>query len=146
MNSQAINILLVEDNPADVLLTEEALEESKLINRISTVKDGEEAMAFLRKEGKYRGAATPDLILLDLNLPKKDGREVLKDIKEDPELRVIPVVILTTSAADEDVLRTYQLHANCYIMKPVDFTQFTRVVQTIESFWFSIVKLPRGDS
>lgn len=146
MNSQAINILLVEDNPADVLLTEEALEESKLINRISTVKDGEEAMAFLRKEGKYRGAATPDLILLDLNLPKKDGREVLKDIKEDPELRVIPVVILTTSAADEDVLRTYQLHANCYIMKPVDFAQFTRVVQTIESFWFSIVKLPRGDS
>lgn len=146
MNSQAINILLVEDNPADVLLTEEALEESKLINRISTVKDGEEAMAFLRKEGKYRGAATPDLILLDLNLPRKDGREVLKDIKEDPELRVIPVVILTTSAADEDVLRTYQLHANCYIMKPVDFAQFTRVVQTIESFWFSIVKLPRGDS
>lgn len=145
MNSQAINILLVEDNPADVLLTEEALEESKLMNRISTVKDGEEAMSFLRKEGKYRGVATPDLILLDLNLPKKDGREVLKDIKEDPELRVIPVVILTTSAADEDVLRTYQLHANCYIMKPVDFAQFTRVVQTIESFWFSIVKLPRGD-
>jgi CheY-like chemotaxis protein len=146
MTSQAINILLVEDNPADVLLTQEALEESKLINCISIVKDGEEALAFLRKEGKYRGAATPDLILLDLNLPKKDGREVLKDIKEDDELRVIPVVVLTTSAADEDVLRTYQLHANCYIMKPVDFAQFTRVVQSIESFWFSIVKLPRADT
>lgn len=146
MSSQAINILLVEDNPADVLLTQEALEESKLANCISIVKDGEEALAYLRKEGKYKQAITPDLILLDLNLPKKDGREVLKDIKDDPELMVIPVVILTTSAADEDVLRTYQLHANCYIMKPVDFGQFTRVVQTIESFWFSIVKLPRKDS
>lgn len=146
MSSQAINILLVEDNPADVLLTQEALEESKLINCISIVKDGEEALAFLRKEGKYKDAITPDLILLDLNLPKKDGREVLKDIKDDPELRVIPVVILTTSAADEDVLRTYQLHANCYIMKPVDFDQFSRVVQTIECFWFSIVKLPRKEA
>lgn len=146
MSSQAINILLVEDNPADVLLTQEALEESKLINCISIVKDGEEAMGFLRKEGKYKDAITPDLILLDLNLPKKDGREVLKDIKDDPELMVIPVVILTTSAADEDVLRTYQLHANCYIMKPVDFEQFTRVVQTIECFWFSIVKLPRKEA
>ncbi len=146
MSSQAINILLVEDNPADVLLTQEALDESKLLNCVSIVKDGEEALAFLRKEGKYKDAITPDLILLDLNLPRKDGREVLKEIKEDPDLMVIPVVILTTSAADEDVLRTYQLHANCYIMKPVNFAQFTRVVQTIESFWFSIVKLPRKEA
>jgi two-component system, chemotaxis family, response regulator Rcp1 len=146
MSSRAINILLVEDNPADVLLTQEALEESKLINCVSIVKDGEEALAYLRKEGKYKGAITPDLVLLDLNLPKKDGREVLKEIKDDPDLMVIPVVILTTSAADEDVLRTYQLHANCYIMKPVDFGQFTRVVQTIECFWFSIVKLPRKEA
>jgi CheY-like chemotaxis protein len=142
MSSREISILLVEDNLADVVLTQEALEDSKLINHMDVVKDGEEAMSFLRKQGKYEGAVTPDLVLLDLNLPRKDGRQVLKEIKEDPVLKVIPVVILTTSAADEDILRTYRLHANCYIMKPVDFAQFTHVVRTIESFWFSIVTLP----
>jgi chemotaxis family two-component system response regulator Rcp1 len=142
MSSREINILLVEDNLADVVLTQEALEESKLITHMHTAKDGEEAMAFLRKTGKYKDVPTPDLVLLDLNLPKKDGRQVLKEIKEDPQLKVIPVVILTTSAAEEDILKTYKLHANCYIMKPVDFAQFTRVVKAIESFWFSVVKLP----
>jgi two-component system, chemotaxis family, response regulator Rcp1 len=146
MSSRNINILLVEDNLADIVLTQEALEESKVINRMFTAKDGDEALAFLRKKGKYQDAVTPDLILLDLNLPKKDGREVLKEIKDDPDLKVIPVVILTTSAAEEDVLRTYQLHANCYIMKPVDFTRFTQVVQSIESFWFNVVKIPTAVS
>ncbi|MHA2295425.1 MAG: response regulator [Candidatus Hodarchaeales archaeon] len=137
-----INILLVEDNPGDVRLTQEALNESKLGNDLHVVKDGVEALAFLRREGVYSDVPRPDLILLDLNLPKKDGREVLEVIKEDDNLRSIPVVVLTASKAEEDVLKTYNLHANCYITKPIDFTQFTKVVSSIKEFWFTIVKLP----
>jgi len=137
-----VEILLVEDNPGDVRLTREALKEGKLSNNLNVVEDGVEAMAFLRKEGKYTYAPHPDLIMLDLNLPKKDGREVLAEIKEDPGLKRIPVVILTTSQAEQDILRTYDLHANCYITKPVDLDQFITVVQTIQNFWFSVVKLP----
>jgi two-component system response regulator len=128
--------------PADILLTEEALLDSKLANRLTSVTDGEEALAYLQRQGKYKDAPTPDLILLDLNLPKKDGRELLMDIKNDPMLKVIPVVVLTTSDAEEDVLKSYLMHANCYITKPVDFGQFIRVVQSIQDFWFTIVKLP----
>jgi chemotaxis family two-component system response regulator Rcp1 len=137
-----IEILLVEDNPGDVRLTKEALKEGKVRNSLHTVMDGEEAMAFLRKEGKYSGAPRPDLILLDLNLPKKDGREVLAEIKDDDDLKSIPVVVLTTSQAEEDIARTYNLHANCYITKPVDLEQFLNVVHSIEKFWLSVVKLP----
>ena len=137
-----IEILLVEDNPGDVRLTKEALKECKMHNNLAVVGDGTEAIAFLRQEGKYVDSPRPDLILLDLNLPKTDGREVLKTIKTDHELRRIPVVILTTSKAEEDVIRTYDLHANCYITKPVDLDQFIRVVKSIESFWLTIVKLP----
>ncbi|HDR73931.1 MAG TPA: response regulator [Methanoculleus sp.] len=139
---QHVEILLVEDNPGDVRLTKEALREGKVRNNLHTVMDGEEAMAFLRKEGKHAGAPRPDLILLDLNLPRKDGREVLAEIKDDEELKSIPVVILTTSQAEEDVARTYNLHANCYITKPVDLEQFLHVVHSIEQFWLSVVKLP----
>jgi CheY-like chemotaxis protein len=135
-------ILLVEDNLGDIRLTQEALQESRVRNRLSVARDGVEALAFLRREDHHAEAATPDLILLDLNLPKKDGREVLAEIKSDQCLRKIPVVILTTSRAEEDVLRSYRLHANCYITKPVDFDQFIRVVQSIEGFWLTIVKLP----
>lgn len=135
-------ILLVEDNPGDVRLTQESLKDSKLLNYISVVNDGVEAMAFLRREGKYVEAPRPDLILLDLNLPKKDGREVLAEIKTDEQLRRIPVVVLTTSSADQDILRTYNLHANCYIIKPVNLDQFTKVVKALEEFWFTIVKRP----
>ena len=137
-----IEILLVEDNPADVRLTKEALHEEKLHNNLSVVSDGEEALEFLHKKGKYAKATTPDLILLDLNLPKMDGREVLKEIKSDDELKSIPVVILTVSKAEEDVLKTYKLHANCYISKPIDLNQFSRVVKSIKEFWLTIVKLP----
>ena len=137
-----IKILLVEDNPGDVRLTKEALKDSKIYNHLSIVGDGMEAMAFLRREGGYADADRPDLILLDLNLPKKDGRDVLKEIKEDPDLRRIPVVILTTSRSEQDIIKTYDLHANCYISKPVDLEQFVNVVKSIENFWFSIVKLP----
>lgn len=137
-----IEILLVEDNPGDVRLTKEALKDSKLLNRLSIVGDGIEAMAFLRREGEYADVPRPDLVLLDLNLPKKDGRTVLKEIKEDPILKRIPVVILTTSLSEQDIIKTYDLHANCYINKPVDLDQFINVVKSIESFWFSIVKLP----
>ena len=137
-----IEILLVEDNPGDVRLTQEAFKEGKVRNNLSVVEDGLEALAFLRREGKYAGAPRPDLILLDLNLPRKDGRLVLADIKEDPKLRSIPVVILTTSKAEEDIVRTYNLHANCFITKPVDLDQFIRVVRCIEDFWLTIVKLP----
>lgn len=137
-----IEILLVEDNPGDVRLTIEALKESKLVNNLSVVEDGIEALAYLRKQGKYQDAIHPDLILLDLNLPKMDGREVLAEIKADEELKRIPVVILTTSSADEDIIKTYQLHANCYITKPVDINQFIKVVKNVGAFWFSIVKLP----
>ncbi len=135
-------ILLVEDNPGDVRLTREALNSERLWNNLSVVADGVEAMAFLRREGKFGGAARPDLVLLDLNLPKKDGREVLAEIKADSDLRRIPVVILTTSAAELDILKAYGLHANCYITKPLDLGQFMKVVKSIEDFWFAIVRLP----
>jgi len=138
-----IEILLVEDNPGDVELTREALEESKVHTRLSVARDGVEALAFLRREGAHADATTPDLILLDLNLPKKDGRAVLADIKADPVLRHIPVVVLTSSQAEQDILRAYELHANCYVTKPVDLDQFIRIVQSIEQFWFTVVKLPR---
>ena len=137
-----IEILLVEDNPGDVRLTREALKEGKVLNELHVVEDGEEALAFLHREGKHAQAARPDLILLDLNLPKKDGREVLAEIKEDPSLRRIPVVILTVSKAEEDIIRTYDLHANCYVTKPVDLEQFIEVVKSIEDFWLCVVRLP----
>jgi len=140
-----VEVLLVEDNPGDVRLTLEALKEGKVNNHLSVVEDGVEALAFLRREGKYADASRPDLILLDLNLPKKDGREVLAEIKTDEDLKRIPVVVLTTSKAEEDILKTYNLHANCYITKPVDFDQFVIVVRLVEDFWFTIVKLPRSD-
>lgn len=140
--ARPIEILLVEDSPGDVRLTREALKEGKVRNNLHTVPDGVEALAFLRREREYSKAPRPDLILLDLNMPKKDGREVLKDIKEDPVLRSIPVVVLTTSKSDEDILKSYDLHANCYIPKPVELDQFITVVQSIESFWLTIVKLP----
>jgi CheY-like chemotaxis protein len=142
MESGPIRILLVEDNPADVRLTRENLKDSKIRNNLYVVSDGADAMAFLRREGKFGNAARPDLILLDLNLPKKDGREVLTEIKSDDKLKAIPVVVLTISKAEEDVLRTYNLHANCYITKPIDLEQFAKVVKSIEDFWLSIVRLP----
>ena len=142
MDSQIVKILLVEDNPADVRLTKEAFKESKIYEDLYVVKDGVEAIAFLRQQGEYKDVPRPDLILLDLNLPKKDGREVLEDIKKDPILRRIPVVILTTSKAHEDIIRTYDLHANCYVTKPVDLDEFIKVARTIEDFWLTIVKLP----
>ena len=139
---QPIEILLVEDNPGDVRLTNEALRDSKMINHLNTVSDGGAALAYLRRQGEYAQATRPDLILLDLNLPKKDGREVLAEIKNDPDLKRIPVVIITSSSAEEDILRSYNLHANCYISKPVDLDRFMTVVKSIEDFWVSIVKLP----
>ena len=139
---RAIDILLVEDNPGDARLTREALSQSKVRNHLHLARDGEEAMAFLRREGAFAAAPTPDLVLLDLNLPRRDGREVLEDIKKDPALMQIPVVVLTSSQADEDVLRSYRLHANCFITKPVDLEQLTKVVQGIEQFWFTVVRLP----
>ncbi|MFP4531590.1 MAG: response regulator [Desulfobacterales bacterium] len=141
-NVRPIEILLVEDNPGDADLAREALEISKLYNSLHVVGDGEEAMAFLQNQGEYADAPHPDLILLDLNLPKKDGREVLEEIKADDGLKRIPVVVLTTSTDEQDVLKTYNLHANCYVSKPIDLEQFTRVVQSIQDFWFSIVVLP----
>ena len=140
--SKNIEILLVEDNPADIRLAQEAFKDAKVHNILYTVGDGVEAMAFLRREGKYADAVRPDLILLDLNLPKKDGREVLAEIKTDEHLKLIPVVILTVSKDEEDILKTYNLHANCYITKPIDFEQFMKVVKSIEEFWLTIVKLP----
>jgi len=137
-----IEILLVEDNPGDARLTREALAQSKVRNNLHHAKDGEEAIAFLRREGPFADAPQPDLILLDLNLPKRDGREVLEEVKSDLRLMHIPVVILTSSQAEEDILKSYRLHANCFITKPVDFEQLTRVVQGIEQFWFTLVKLP----
>ena len=139
-----IEILMVEDSPGDVRLAIEALKDAKIHNHLSVVSDGEEALAFLRRQGPYANAPRPDLILLDLNLPKKDGREVLKEIKQAENLKRIPVVILTISTAERDILRAYDLHANCYINKPVDFEQFTDVVKSIEDFWFTVVKLPRS--
>ena len=137
-----VEILLVEDNPGDVRLTAEALQDGKVWNRLSVAPDGVEALAFLRREGTHVAAPRPDVVLLDLNLPKKDGRQVLAEIKGDAMLRSIPVVILTTSKAEEDIVKTYDLHANCYITKPVDLEQFLSVVKAIEDFWLCVVKLP----
>lgn len=137
-----IEILMVEDNPDDFELTMEAIRDSKILNHLHHVEDGVEAMAFLRKAGRYADKPVPDLILLDLNLPKKDGREVLAEVKSDPHLKRIPIVVLTTSQAERDVAAVYDLQANCYISKPVDLPQFIEVVKAIEDFWFSIVRLP----
>ena len=142
VSGRPVEIFLVEDNPGDVDLTRETLQDCKLLNHMSVVSNGVEAMAYLRHEGKYVDAFRPDLILLDLNLPKKDGREVLAEIKADERLRRIPVVVLTTSCAEKDILETYDLHANCYITKPVNLDQFSAVVKAIEEFWFTIVRLP----
>ncbi|MCM5681716.1 response regulator [Schlegelella sp. S2-27] len=139
---RAIEILMVEDNPGDVRLTREAFKEGKVRNELHVAEDGVAALDFLYRRAPYQQAPRPDLILLDLNLPKKDGREVLETIKSDPSLKTIPVVILTTSQAEEDVIRAYHLNANCYVTKPVDFEQFMRIVQTIEEFWLSVVTLP----
>lgn len=141
-----IEILLVEDNPGDVRLTHEAFKDAKVLNKLHVAKDGVEAMAFLRREGKYADAVRPDLVLLDLNLPKKDGREVLAEIKDDPDLKRIPVVILTVSKAEEDIIKTYELHTNCYITKPVDLDRFLDVVKAVEDFWLTVVKLPPNGS
>ncbi len=148
MSSKAIGkpieILLVEDNPGDVRLTQEALKEGKVLNKLHTVEDGIEALAFLNQEGKYADVPRPELILLDLNLPKKDGRDVLAEIKTNGDLKRIPVVVLTTSRSEQDILKSYDLNANCYITKPVDLDQFISVVRSINEFWLSIVKLPGG--
>ncbi len=141
-NGKSIEILLVEDNPGDVRLTMEALRGGRVRNNIHVVEDGVQAIDFLRRQGDYGGVPRPDLILLDLNLPKKDGREVLAEVKQDPALKRIPVVILTSSAAEQDILRAYDLAANCYITKPVELDQFLRVLKSIEDFWLVIVKLP----
>ena len=142
-DGRPIEILLIEDNPGDARLATEALREAKVHNNLRWVPDGEEAIALLRRTGKYETAARPDLILLDLNLPRRDGRQVLEEIKADTSLRRIPVVVLTTSQAEEDILKAYNLNANCYITKPVDLDQFIRVVKSIEDFWLTIVKLPK---
>jgi len=141
-NARPVEILLVEDNPGDARLTIEAMREAKVHNRMHVVEDGVQAMEFLRRLGPYGDAPRPDLILLDLNLPKKDGREVLAEVKADPNLKRIPVVILTTSRAEEDVLRAYDLHANCYVTKPVDLAQFMKIVAQIDEFWVKVVTLP----
>ncbi len=137
-----IDILLVEDNPGDIRLTVEALKEGKITNNLLIAKDGQEALDILYRNGKYTDAPRPDIILLDLNLPKKDGREVLEQIKKDQDLMSIPIVVLTMSKAEEDILNTYQLHANCYITKPIDMAQFLSIMKLTESFWLTIVKLP----
>ena len=140
----SVEILLVEDNLGDIRLTQVALKDSKIANTLNVVKDGVDALAYLRREGPFANAVRPDIILLDLNLPRKDGREVLEEIKADDSLRRIPVVVLTTSSADEDIVRSYNLHANCFITKPVDLNSFVTIVKSIEHFWFQIVKLPPG--
>lgn len=137
-----IEILLVEDNPGDARLAKEALKDSKLLNNIHHVVDGEQAIDFLRKQGDFQDAVRPDIVLLDLNLPRKDGREVLADIKNDPDLQTIPVVVLTTSEAEQDILQSYKLHANCYITKPVDLDKFLQIIDSMQDFWLSIVRLP----
>ncbi len=142
-NGSLVEILLVEDNPGDVRLTQEAMKEGKMRNNLSVARDGVEAMAFLRHEGEFKDAPRPDVVLLDLNLPKKDGREVLAEIKADPELRRIPVVVLTSSKADEDIASSYDSHANCYVTKPGDLEQFMEVIRSVEGFWVQIVKLPK---
>ncbi len=146
MSGKPIEILLVEDNAGDVRLTEEALREGKVRNNLHVARDGVEAIEFLRRQGKFAAAPRPDLVLLDLNLPRRDGREVLAEIKEDPDLRTIPVVVLTTSSAERDILRSYSLHANCYITKPVDLDQFVKVVRSIDEFWLTVVRLPNEGS
>ncbi len=140
--SQPIEILLVEDDPGDVLMTQEAFNDYKIANRLNVVSNGEDAIAYLRKQGRFTDVVTPDLVLLDLNLPRRDGREVLVDIKGDPHLRRIPVVILTTSEAEEDVIAAYDLHANAYVRKPVDFDQFVAAVRAIDDFFITVVRLP----
>jgi chemotaxis family two-component system response regulator Rcp1 len=145
-HTRPIEILLVEDSAADVRLTKEALKEAKVRNVLNVVDDGVKAMEYLQQKGNYADATRPDLILLDLNLPRKGGREVLEEIKIDPNLKRIPVVILTVSRAEEDVLHSYNLHANCYITKPVDFPKFMDVIKSIEDFWLTIVKLPNGSN
>jgi two-component system, chemotaxis family, response regulator Rcp1 len=144
VSMKPVQILLVEDNPGDVRLTQAALAEGQVRNTLHVARDGVEAIAFLRRQNGHRQAPRPDLVLLDLNLPRKSGREVLKEIKEDPDLRRIPVIVLTSSEAEEDILRSYNLHANGYVAKPVDFAKFVRVMKTIEEFWFATVKLPRS--
>ena len=140
--SEPIEILLVEDDPGDVLMTREAFSDYKIANRLTVLSNGEDAIAYLRKEGRFADATTPDLVLLDLNLPRRDGREVLLDIKGDPHLRRIPVVVLTTSEAEEDVIAAYELHANAYVRKPVDFEQFVAAVRAIDDFFITVVRLP----
>jgi len=140
--SHPIEILLVEDNPGDARLTQEALREGKIRNNLHHARDGVEALAFLRREGEHAKAPTPDLVLLDLNMPRKDGRQVLAEMKQDPRLRTIPVVVLTTSEAENDIVRSYELHANCYVTKPVGLEQFISIVREIESFWLAVVTLP----
>lgn len=141
-SSRHARILLIEDSPTDVLITGEALDQAKMLVDMHVVEDGVEAMAFLRNQGRYTQAPRPDLILLDLNLPRRDGREVLAEIKSDEDLMSIPVVVLTTSSAEEDILKAYGLHANCYVTKPVDFESFAKIVKSIGHFWFTIVALP----
>ena len=141
-DERPVEILLVEDNPGDIRLTQEVFKEGKVRNQLSVVRNGEEALAFLRQEGHFASVLRPDMILLDLNLPRKDGRAVLAEIKADPDLRRIPVIILTTSQAESDLIQTYNLHANCYIVKPVELDQFIEAVKRIEGFWLQIVKLP----
>ena len=141
-----VEFLLVEDNPGDVRLTKEALKDSKVRNNLNVLRDGLSALAFLRREAPYENAPRPDIILLDLNLPKMDGRELLSHIKADPKLKRIPVVVITSSEAEQDILRTYDLHVNCYVTKPVDLDQFIKVVQSIETFWLTIVQLPLPDN
>ncbi|NCC23820.1 MAG: response regulator [Deltaproteobacteria bacterium] len=141
---KAVEILMVEDNPDDVLLTREALKDAKVHSVLHVVQDGEEAFLFLRRQGPFTESPRPDIILLDLNLPRKDGHEVLREIKADPVLRTIPVVVLTTSDNEDDIERAYDCHVNCYVTKPVDFDQFMKVVRSIEDFWFTVVKLPRA--
>ncbi len=143
-SQEIFQVLLVEDSPSDARLTQEAFREGKISSKLSIVTDGSEALEYLRRTGKYTAALRPDLILLDLNLPKMDGREVLQQIKTDPALKTIPVVILTTSEADQDVINAYELHANCYIRKPVDLARFLEIIGAIESFWLTVVKLPTG--
>lgn len=141
-SARPVEILIVDDSPGDVRLTQEALRDGKVLNRVSVVEDGVEALAFLRREGRYAEAPRPDIVLLDLNLPKKDGREVLAEVKQDDDLKRIPVVILTTSQAETDILQSYDLHANCFVTKPVDLLQFLSVVRSLEDFWLTVVKLP----
>ncbi|MBI5827918.1 MAG: response regulator [Deltaproteobacteria bacterium] len=141
-SSRLIEILMVEDNPADVRLTVEAFKDAKVLNHLNVVHDGEEALAYLRRNGKYAGVPRPDLVLLDLNLPKMDGREVLEEIKKDADLKRIPVVVLTTSNDERDILKAYDLHVNAYVTKPVALDQFVKIVEAVDDFWFSVVKLP----